>query len=86
MLFLKKYGPQLHSLLLIQESHVMGKNQPALPARKAFVLQLHADAQVEHGHFKGRVEHLVSHQAAHFESLEELLAFIVRVVAAQQKP
>jgi hypothetical protein len=62
----------------------MDKNQPSLPARKAFVVQLHAEAQVEQGHFKGRVEHLVSHQAAHFESLEELLAFVVRVVAEQR--
>lgn len=61
----------------------MDRNQPSLPARKAFVVQLHADAQVEHGHFKGRVEHLVSHQAAHFESLEELLTFIVRVATEQ---
>jgi hypothetical protein len=64
----------------------MGKNQPSLPARKAFILQLHAEARVEHGHFKGRVEHIVSHQAAHFESLEELLAFIVRMVTTSQKP
>jgi len=49
-------------------------------------VQLHADAQVEHGHFKGRVEHIVSYQVARFESLQELVAFIVRVVAEQQKP
>jgi hypothetical protein len=54
----------------------MVKNQPALPARRAFVVQLHAEAQVEHGHFKGRVEHLVSGEATHFDSLEELVAFI----------
>ena len=64
----------------------MNKNQPSLPTRRAFVVQLHADAQVEQGHFKGRVEHLVSHQATHFESLEELVAFIVQVVTAQEKP
>jgi len=58
----------------------MAKNQPALPARRAFVVQLHAEARVERSHFKGRVEHIVSHQAAHFESLEELLTFITRVI------
>jgi hypothetical protein len=47
------------------------------------VVQLHVESQVEQGYFKGRVEHLVSHQAARFESLEELLAFIVRTVAKQ---
>jgi hypothetical protein len=64
----------------------MAKSQPSLPARKAFVVQLHAEAQTERGHFKGRVEHLVSHQAEHFESLEEMVAFMVRVLARQPKP
>jgi hypothetical protein len=68
------------------DSDGMNKNQPSLPTRRAFVVQFHADAQVEHGHFKGRVEHIVSYQATHFESLEELLAFIVRVVMEQEKP
>ena len=49
-------------------------------------MQLHAEAQPEHGHFRGRVEHLVSHQAEHFESLEELVAFMVRMLTEQQKP
>lgn len=64
----------------------MNKNQPSLPARRAFVVQIHADAQVAQGHFKGRVEHLVSHQAEQFDSLEELVAFIVQVVTEQRKP
>ena len=49
-------------------------------------MQLHAEAQTEHGDFRGRVEHLVSHQAEHFESLEELVAFMVRVLTEQQIP
>ena len=61
----------------------MSKTQPSLPANRAFVVQLHADAQVEHGNFKGRVEHIVSYQAAHFESLEELVAFMARILSAQ---
>ena len=63
----------------------MNKQQPVLPANRAFVVQLHVDAQPERGHFKGRVEHVVSYQATHFESLEELSAFIVRVVTEQKK-
>jgi hypothetical protein len=43
-------------------------------------VQLHAEAQVEQGSFTGRVEHLVSHRAVRFASLEELLAFIVQTV------
>jgi len=57
-------------------------NKPSLPANKAFVVQLHADAQVEHGEFKGRVEHLVSMRATHFHSLEALGAFILQMVMA----
>lgn len=58
----------------------MARDQPSLPARRAFVVQLHAEAQVAHGHFTGRVEHLVSHQAAYFKSLHELMAFIIQMV------
>ena len=47
-------------------------------------MQLHADAQVERQHFKGRVEHIVSYQAAHFESLEELVAFMIRVLVEHE--
>ena len=35
--------------------------------------------------WEGRVEHVVSGQAAHFHSLEELLAFIARVLTAVQE-
>ena len=65
---------------------MMDKTQPSLPANRAFVVQIHRDTRVENGEFKGRVEHVVSYQETHFESLEELAAFIVRVVTAQQKP
>jgi hypothetical protein len=61
----------------------MPKNKPSLPSNRAFVVQLRWDADVEHGDFRGRVEHFVSMQADHFESVEELVAFIVRLVAAQ---
>jgi len=56
------------------------KQQPSLPAKRAFVVQVHADAKVEQGQWQGRVEHLVSYQATRFQSLEELLAFIVKVL------
>jgi hypothetical protein len=61
----------------------MAKKQPSLPANRAFVVQLHADAQPEKGQFRGRVEHLVSYQSVHFESVEELTAFMVRVLTAE---
>lgn len=61
------------------------KNKPSLPTNRAFVVQLHADAQVEQGEFRGRIEHIVSFQATHFHSLEELTAFIVQVITTLQE-
>ena len=61
----------------------MPKNKPSLPSNRAFVVQLRWDAAVERGDFRGRVEHITSMQATHFESVEELTTFIARVVAAQ---
>jgi hypothetical protein len=49
-------------------------------------VQLHADAKVEQGQWQGRVEHLVSFQAARFQSLEELLTFIVKVLSEPEQP
>jgi hypothetical protein len=58
----------------------MAQKQPSLPATRAFVVQFHAEARVAEIQLKGRVEHLVSRQATHFESIDELLAFIVRMI------
>jgi hypothetical protein len=55
----------------------MPRNQPSLPANRAFVVQIHIDVQPGQSDFKGRVEHLTSMKAAHFDSSEELLAFMV---------
>jgi hypothetical protein len=63
----------------------MHSNQPSLPANRAFVVQLHADAQLEQGDCKGRVEHLTSGDADHFASAEALLAFMARILTAQQQ-
>ena len=51
-----------------------------LPAQRAFLVQVHAAAEVAQGHLAGRVEHVVSGQATHFASLEALLAFMARVL------
>ena len=60
-------------------------SQPSLPTKRVFAVQLHAEAKVEHGEFRGRVEHIVSMQATHFHSLEELVAFMVQVVTTLQE-
>jgi hypothetical protein len=53
-----------------------------LPAERAFVVQLYAGADVARGRIAGRVEHVVSGQAGHFDTLEGLLTFIERVLAS----
>ena len=52
----------------------------ALSPHRAFVVQFRAEINVERGPWIGRVEHVVSGQATHFASLEELVAFIARVL------
>jgi hypothetical protein len=46
----------------------------------AFVVQFSSATQVDAVQVEGRVEHLVSRHATRFQSLEELLAFIRRVL------
>jgi len=57
------------------------ERQSPLSSHRAFVVQFRAETNVEGGRYAGRVEHVVSGQAAHFQSLENLLAFIARVLA-----
>jgi hypothetical protein len=57
-------------------------DESPLSPHRAFVVQLREHADVERGHWVGRVEHVTSGQATHFHSREELLAFIVRVLAS----
>jgi hypothetical protein len=51
-----------------------------LPADRAFVVQLHVEANVARGRVIGRAVHVVSGQARHFDSLETLLRFIDQVL------
>jgi hypothetical protein len=44
--------------------------------KAAFVIQLRPETKIEAGRFEGRIEHVASHQAARFHSLDELLSFI----------
>ena len=57
-----------------------------LSPHRAFVVQFRVETEVEQGRFVGRVEHVVSGQAAHFQSVEELLAFMARVLATVRTP
>ena len=57
-----------------------------LPTNRAFVVQFRAQPPWAPMSWDGRVEHVVSGQMTHFHSLEELLAFIRRVLAGVQAP
>jgi hypothetical protein len=52
---------------------------PLLP-HWAFVVQLREGTALTPEALHGRVEHIVSGQATHFSSVEDLLTFIVRVL------
>ena len=51
----------------------------------AFVVHFRLSTEIAHGQIAGRVEHVVSGQSIHFDSLEELLAFMARVLVQQKK-
>ena len=52
----------------------------------AFVVHFRTDTDITRGRITGRVEHVVSGQSIHFESLEELLAFMELVLANVRAP
>jgi hypothetical protein len=57
-----------------------------LPAQRAFLVRVHANADAAKGRLAGRVEHVSSGQATHFASPEELLAFMGRVLTDMDSP
>ncbi len=57
-----------------------------LSVHHAFVVHLRVNSDIARQHLTGLVEHVVSGQATHFQSLEELLAFMKRVLTQSEKP
>ena len=57
-----------------------------LSVHYAFVVHFRTNSDVTQGRVAGRVEHVASGQATHFASLEELLAFMGRVLATVRAP
>jgi hypothetical protein len=57
----------------------MDPSKPTLPSNRAFVVQFRTRPRGAPS-WGGRVEHVVSYQAARFDSLDELLAFMLRVL------
>jgi len=50
--------------------------------RRIFVVHLHLDADPARGRVSGRIQHRHTNDAAHFESVDELVAFIAEHVSA----
>lgn len=66
-----------------EESAARGGAQepgPTLPPWKAFVVQFSDETKTAGGIFSGRIEHLNSAHRARFESPEELLAVLQRML------
>jgi hypothetical protein len=57
-----------------------------LSVQHAFVVHFRVNSEVAQGRVAGRVEHVASGQSSHFASLEELLAFMGRVLATVRAP
>ena len=57
----------------------MAPSKPTLPSNKAFVVQFRTRSCGAPS-WGGRVEHLASYQVARFDCLDELLAFMLRVL------
>ena len=59
----------------------MTQHAPSLPTNRAFDVQFGAEADVAREQVAGRVEHVVSGQATHFSSWQELHAFIAELLS-----
>jgi hypothetical protein len=57
-----------------------------LSVRHAFVVHFRVNSEVARGRMAGRVEHVTSGQSTHFNSLEDLLVFMGRVLATVRAP
>jgi hypothetical protein len=62
----------------------MSQSQPSLPTNRAFVVQFRLQATEVSPAYAGRVEHVVSGEGTRFHSLDELLAFMIRVLRQVQ--
>ena len=56
------------------------ENPRSLPAARVFVVQVYAEVAVAQGQWAGRVEHVRSGQATHFDTVVDFLTFVARVL------
>jgi hypothetical protein len=48
--------------------------------RAAFVIQFRPETDIEAERFEGKIEHMTSHRAVRFHSLDQLLEFIAQIM------
>src|SRR5262245_41344809 len=56
------------------------KQESSLPPDRAFVIQFRSGGGPEETGLRGRVEHLTSCEMTHFQTQEELLSFIKKIL------
>jgi hypothetical protein len=56
------------------------EQNPLFAPAQAFVVQFRQETVVDTGPIAGRVEHVVSGKFARFQSLDELMAFMIEVL------
>lgn len=66
--------------LRVSGTDLMEETSPLSPQR-AFVVQFRGGAEAEPVRFTGRVEHMTTGHATRFESVEDLVTFVTRVLA-----
>jgi hypothetical protein len=64
----------------------MSQETPSLPANRAFVVQFRAQPEGTPLRWEGRIEHLVSGEVMRFDSQDQLLAFMRRLLTGAQSP
>jgi hypothetical protein len=69
---------------MISGSNYMSQNTPTLPTNRAFVVQFRDQSTGGRPLWEGRVEHLVTGQVTRFHSLEELVAFMRRILTEME--
>lgn len=60
-----------------------GGESAELSVQRAFVVQFRSDTDLEHGPVAGRIEHVVSGQAAHFASVAEIVEFLRAILSSE---
>lgn len=67
------------------EQNLRPESTPPLPARQAFVVQFRTGTDIAEENVIGRVEHVVSGEAALFQSVDELLSFFHQMLTTRRQ-